>query len=445
MQKKDVILSQKKPQKTRAQRLRWLLALSSLPLFGIVTAFGIAPGATPINVPVAEVAHEIALPEIASFKESATVDSTPEFIWHLDETRRGDTLAAVLDRMNIRNADAINYLRHAPEAKALSTDLGPNRTLLSKTTPRGELIELQFHLSSINALLVRKSERDGYVAETVPMAMEKRVLVKSATIESSLFAATDRAGIPDSIATKIADIFSSEIDFNLDLRKDDHFTVIYEAVFNNGELVKTGRILAAEFVNKGTALRGIAFGENGTESYYSPEGTNLHKAFLRSPLEFSRISSGFTLARFHPILQTWRAHKGVDYAAPIGTRVKAVADATVSFVGSQGGYGNIVILQHNNGINTVYGHLSRFSPGIKRGQQIRQGDIIGFVGMSGLATGPHLHYEFRIHGEHRDPLKVALPTAIPLQPSQRAAFVEHAAPLTAQLDLLRGTNLAALE
>lgn len=447
MQEKDDILSQKKPSRTHAQRLRWVLALSSLPLFGIVTAFGIAPSTATIDVPVAEVSQEIKLPDIKEHPESVAQQDENGFIWHLDETQRGDTLASVLDRLNVRNAEAIAYLRHAPEASALATSLGPHRTLLSKTTPAGTLIELQFEIDATNALVVRKTsnDTDTYSAKTMPMALEKRILVKSADIESSLFAATDAANIPDQIATKIADIFSSEIDFNLDLRKGDHFTVIYEAAFNHGELVKTGRILAAEFVNKGKVLRGIAYGPEGHESYYSPEGNNLQKAFLRSPLEFSRISSGFSLARFHPVLQTWRAHKGVDYAAPIGTRVKAVADATVDFVGGQGGYGNVIMLKHNNGVSTVYGHLSRFAPGLKRGQPIHQGDVIGFVGMTGLATGPHLHYEFRIHGEHRDPLTVALPTAVPLEQHQRNAFLAHSQPLVTQLDLLRGTDLAALE
>ena len=184
---------------------------------------------------------------------------------------------------------------------------------------------------------------------------------------------------------------------------------------------------------------------DGRENYFTPDGKNLQKAFLRSPLEFSRISSGFSLARFHPVLQHWRAHKGVDYAAPTGTRVKAVADAKVSFVGKQGGYGNVVVLQHAGGISTVYGHLSRFASGLRVGQKITQGEIIGFVGMSGLATGPHLHYEFRVHGVHRNPLTVALPTATPLPVDMLADFSRHSEPLLAQLDLVRGSNLAYLE
>lgn len=449
MQEKNSILSQKKPHSTHSPRLRWILALLTLPLFGVITAFGIAPNTSTNTVSVTEVAQEIALPDIQLNADSTTQSDESNITWHLDVTQRGDTLAAVLDRLNIRNNEAVNYLWHAPEARAFSTRLGPGHSLLSKTTEQGELIELQFQIDAGNVLIVRKTginaEAAKYTAQNLPVALDTRILVKSAEIESSLFAATDAAGIPDQVATKIADIFSSEIDFNLDLRKGDHFTVIYEAGFNNGELIKTGRVLAAEFVNKGKVLRGIAFGPEGHESYYSPEGNSLQKAFLRSPLEFSRISSGFTLARFHPILQTWRAHKGVDYAAPIGTRVKAVADATVDFVGGQGGYGNVVTLKHSNGVSTVYGHLSRFAPGLKRGQQIHQGDVIGFVGMTGLATGPHLHYEFRVHGEHRDPLTVALPTAVPLEQHQRNAFFADSQQYITQLDLLRGTDLAALE
>ena len=436
MQKKNRILSQKYTLGTRQQRLRWLLAASAVPLLGVAAAFAIAPYSLPNTTPVMGVTQEIALPQLA--------DVTSEPLWRLDQVQRGDTLSSVLSRLNIRNADAIAYLRQAPEARALATQLAPSRTLLAKTTEQGDLLELQFQMDAGNALLVKKTDT-GYTAQQQAMALEKRVLVKSAEITSSLFAATDAADIPDNIANKIADIFSSEIDFNQDLRKGDHLTVVYEAAFNSGELVKTGRVLAAEFINKGHALRGIAFGEEGHESYYSADGKNLQKAFLRSPVEFTRISSGFSLARLHPILNTMRAHKGVDYAAPMSTGVKAVADATVTFVGAQGGYGNMIILDHHNGISTVYGHLSRFAASTKRGATVHQGTIIGFVGMTGLATGPHLHYEFRVHGEHRDPLTVALPSAVPLDASQRASFNQHAQPLLAQLDLLRGTDLAALE
>lgn len=443
MQKKTAILSQNDTTRTHKQRLRWLLGISSIPLFGIVAAFAIAPQTLPLNVPSTEITEEIALPAPLASAADAAANTPP--LWQVDQVRRDDTLASLLERINIHNPEAVTFLHQAPEARALATQLRPGRTLLTQTTPDGVLLELQFQIDVNSALVVRKTA-DGYQAQEMPLLLENRVLVKSAEIHSSLFAATDEAGIPDQIATQLADIFSSEIDFSLDLRKGDRFTVVYEADFSNGELLKTGRVLSTEFVNQGKTYSAILYRDpQGRENYYTPEGKSLQKAFLRSPLEFSRISSGFTLARFHPILNTWRAHKGVDYAAPMGTRVKAVADATVAFVGGQGGYGNVVILQHAGNISTVYGHLSHFAPGLHKGQKIAQGEVVGFVGMTGLATGPHLHYEFRVHGEHRDPLKVALPTAVPLSTEHLADFKKQAQPLVAQLELLRGSNLALME
>lgn len=428
----------------RKLKLRWLLGISSLPLLGIAAAFGIAPQTLPTYVPTAEVVEDIVLPTAPVSQLDAAADAQATLL-QVDQVRRDDTLSAVLDRMNIHNQEAVTFLRTAREAQALATQLRPGRTLLSRTTESGELLELQFQIDTNNTLVVKKSA-DGYVAKEMPLALENRVMVKSAEIKSSLFAATDDAGIPDQIAVQIANIFSSDIDFNTDLRRGDRFTVIYEASFSNGEPIKTGRVLSTEFINQGKAHNAVLYKAiDGRESYYSAEGKSLQKAFLRSPLEFSRISSGFSLARMHPVLNTVRAHKGVDYAAPTGTRVRAVSDATVVFVGSQGGYGNVAILQHANGISTVYGHLSRFAPGLHRGQKIMQGENVGFVGMTGLATGPHLHYEFRINGEHRDPLKVALPTATPLPADQLAMFRDQSKPLLEQLALLRGSNLASLE
>lgn len=428
----------------RKLKLRWLLAAASLPLLGIAAAFGIAPQTLPSNVPTVEITENVALPAIsATESNSASAQDSP--LLQFDQVQRDDTLSTLLERMNIRNPEAVTFLRTAREAQALATQLRPGRTLLTKTTESGELLELQFQLDINRALMVKKTA-NGYVAGEIPLTLENRVIVKSAEIRSSLFAATDEAGIPDQIAIKVANIFSSDIDFNTDLRRGDRFTVIYEASYSNGELIKTGRVLSTEFTNNGKTHDAVLYQiAEGKESYYTPEGKSLQKAFLRSPLEFSRISSGFSLARFHPVLNKWRAHKGVDYAAPVGTRVRAVSDATVTFVGTQNGYGNVIMLQHINGVSTVYGHLSRFAAGLHRGQKVSQGDDIGYVGMTGLATGPHLHYEFRTNGEHRDPLTVALPTAIPLPAEQLAAFSTYSKPLLEQLALLRGSNLASLE
>lgn len=444
MQKKTAILSQNQEAKTHRQRLRWLLGISSIPLFGIVAAFGIAPQTLPTRVPIVEVTEEILLPPAIEIVGNISESNSP--LWQVDQVRRDDTLSTLLERINVRSPEAITFLRQAPEARSLATQLRPGRTILSKTTSTGELLELKFQIDASHSLSI-KQINGRYETREAPLAAESHVEVKTAEITSSLFAATDVANIPDQIALQLANIFSSEIDFNQDLRKGDRFSVLYETSFSNGELIKTGRVLSTEFVNQGKTYRAVLYHTaDGHDHYYTPDGKSLQKAFLRSPLEFSRISSGFSMARFHPVLQTWRAHKGVDYAAPIGTRVKAVADSTVTFLGNQGGYGNVVTLQHAGGISTVYGHLSRFAPGLRKGQKIVQGEVIGFVGMTGLATGPHLHYEFRVHGEHRNPLTVALPTSAPLLPAdQLAEFGKQAEPLLAQLDLVRADKLASLE
>jgi len=210
--------------------------------------------------------------------------------------------------------------------------------------------------------------------------------------------------------------------------------------------VRAGRILAAEFINHGTPYRAVYFQKsNFGGDYYTPDGKSMRKAFLRSPIEFSRVSSGFTNSRFHPILNKWRAHKGVDYAAPTGTRVRVTADGIVSFVGKQGGYGNVVMVSHQGVYSTVYGHLSRFANDIHRGQRVTQGEVIGNVGMTGLATGPHLHYEFKVNGVHRDPLHVALPDAAPISPVQQAAFRDSTRSLNERLSMLRNARLAKLD
>lgn len=441
-QGKGRILSQIKASQERKLRLRWLLAVSSIPLFGVITAFGIAPQTAVQDIPVELVVEELTLPG-ESVVTALTFNQQP--LWQADEVRKDDTLSTILDRLNIRNVEAIDFLRQSPDASALAAKLRPGRSILAKTTEDGKLLELQYQYDW-NAALQVKLNTDGYVAEQVQLAQENRTELKSAEIRSSLFAATDAAGIPDAVAMQLVQIFSSDIDFHLDLREGDRFTVIYEAGYSKGEMTSPGKVLAAEFVNQGKTYSALLYRDNnGRSDYFTPDGKALHKAFLRSPLEFSRISSGFTLARFHPVLKRWRAHKGVDYAAPIGTRIKATADGTVAFAGQQGGYGNVVMLQHTGGVTTVYGHLSRFAAGLRKGQRISQGDVIGHVGMSGLASGPHLHYEFRVHGQHRDPLKVALPNTATLTNINQAAFKAQAQPLLAQLALLRSTQTASLE
>ena len=278
------------------------------------------------------------------------------------------------------------------------------------------------------------------------MPLETHVLMKSAEIRHSLFGATDAAGIPDSVATQLADIFGGDIDFHRDIRKGDRFSVIFESISHLGKMVRTGRILAAEFVNDGRTYRAVWFeGSDGRNGYYTADGKNIRKVFLRSPLEFSRVTSGFSGGRFHPVLKEVRAHRGIDFGAPTGTRVKATGDGVVEFAGRKGGYGNLVVLRHQSQYQTYYGHLSGFAAGIRKGTRVAQGDVIGYVGATGIATGPHLHYEFRVGGVHRNPLAMVLPAAPPLAADQMARFRDSTQGILARLDEIRGTNLALLE
>jgi murein DD-endopeptidase MepM/ murein hydrolase activator NlpD len=277
---------------------------------------------------------------------------------------------------------------------------------------------------------------DGLSARQRAIAEAPRLVYKTATIRSSLFAATDSAGIPDAVAMQIARVFATDIDFHSDLRKGDRFSVIYEMMYEAGELVAPGRILAAQFVNDGRVHHAVLFQDDeGSEGYYSLDGSNRAKAFLRSPVEFSRVSSGFG-ARFHPIFRNWRAHTGVDFAAPRGTRVLATADGHVVAAGPRGGYGNAVEVRHGSGITTLYAHLSGFASGVRSGARVRQGEPIGFVGATGYATGPHLHYEFKVAGMHQDPLRVALPKADPVPARLRSHFLAIANDARAKIDLV---------
>jgi len=243
---------------------------------------------------------------------------------------------------------------------------------------------------------------------------------------------------------QLADIFAWDVDFALDIRSGDSFLVIYEERYLNGEKLDDGDVLAAEFSNQGHRYQALRFvDDDGNRAYLTPDGHSLRKAFLRTPVNFSRISSHFSLGRKHPILHKLRAHKGVDYAAPTGTPVTASGDGKVAFVGTKGGYGKTVVLQHGQGYSTLYAHLSRFTKGLRAGSRVHQGEVIGFVGSSGLATGPHLHYEFQVNGTHMNPLTVRLPQAAPIEQRYRAAFSQLAGERLAQLETIRRTQLAS--
>jgi len=420
----------------RKLKLRWFVTLSTLPLLAVVSAFGIIPQSEISFTFNQNTVAEISLP--TDTQQSVS----PDVFWHSERVQRGDTIAELLRRLHVNDESASKYLRQDKAAESLLR-LASGKAVQAGTRADGSLISLQFINNDGNQVIIERKGND-FNTRTLEVQIEKRIFMRTGEISSTLFAATDAAGIPDITANQLADIFSGDIDFHRDLRKGDVFSVIYEMNYSNGLPVSAGNILAAEFINQGHQYRGLYFelGKN-RGSYFSPDGKSMRKAFLRSPLEFSRVSSGFKNSRFHPVLNKWRAHKGVDYAAAMGTKVKVTADGVVTYVGKQSGYGNVVMVDHQGRYSTVYGHLSRFANGLRRGQRVSQGDIIAYVGKTGLATGPHLHYEFKIKGQQYDPLRVALPDAKPINPVQKAQFQAATASMNERLNMLGGNRLLA--
>ncbi len=424
----------------RKVRLRWLIAASTLPLFGIIAAFGVAPQTDTNQIPVSTVIENLTVPATV-IQADNSIPATA--YWRDERIESGDTVAKVLDRLGVSNEEISRFLRNTEATRALA-QIKPGKHVQAQTSDSGELLWLR-NISSTGALLQISRQGQNFTVSQQQAALETRTVMKSGEIHNTLFGATDAAGIPDSIVTQMAALFSTDIDFHRDLRRGDQFKVVYEVLYNNGEPVITGRILAAEFTNDGQTYRAVYFRQpNGKGEYYTPDGKSLKKAFLRSPIEFSRITSGFGM-RFHPILKQWRMHKGVDYAAPAGTKIKAVADAVVAFVGQENGYGNFILLQHSGNYSTAYAHLSAFAKGLHKGERIHQGDVIGYVGSTGWATGPHLHFEFRIAGVAVNPLTAKIPYAFPISAQYQPMFRSATGPLVAKLDLLNGTNLAALD
>jgi murein DD-endopeptidase MepM/ murein hydrolase activator NlpD len=331
--------------------------------------------------------------------------------------------------------------------------LRPGKRIQAEVTENGQLqwlraIMLEGKDGATNLTVQRQGE--GFVAANEPAKLERRMEMQTIEIKSSLFAATDDLNIPDSVAQQLVDMFSTNIDFRDDLQRGDRFNIVYETFWQNGEAVRAGRILAGQFEGTdGKKYQSVWFDEPGSKnggSYYGFDGKSLKKAFLKSPLEFSRISSAFSL-RKHPISGLWKQHKGVDFAAASGTPIRAAADGTIAFAGGQGGYGNVIVINHGGNVTTAYAHMSRFGKGMRAGTAVSQGDVIGYVGSTGWSTGPHLHYEFRVAGVPRDPMGMSVPTVQPLSGAELARFRAVAADMQHRFALLRpmekGQMLAA--
>jgi murein DD-endopeptidase MepM/ murein hydrolase activator NlpD len=410
-----------------------------LPVCGVLTAFGVASDTQLDKIERQELIQQLNLPAFEPLASSSERFRASERI------QRGDTVAALLQRLKVDDPAAFTFLRTEAKAKAIF-QLRPNRSLRATTNAEGRLLSLTYLYSPEEYLRVeRQADAVNFSAEMKPIAPVAQLTRKSGLIRSSLYGATDDAGIPDAVANQIARIFSTDIDFHVDLRKGDRFSVVYEMLHQDGESLGAGRVVSAEFTNHGKTFEAFLYTDaDGQDGYYSVDGQNRAKSFLRSPLAFSRVSSGFG-GRVHPLLKNWRQHTGVDFAAPRGTPIWATADGVVDFAGVKGGYGNVIEVRHHAGTTTLYGHLSAFAAGARKGMRVIQGQTIGYVGATGWATGPHLHYEFKIAGAHQDPLRVALPKAEPLAQKYIAAFKQSAQAQSAQLALLRDTSFGKFE
>ncbi len=415
-----------------------------------VTAFGVAPLAPDAaDLPVSQITEPVQALPVQGQREALLEHSFKLF--RTEVTRSTDTAETLLRRLNIDDAGAAAYLRTDPLARSLLLGRA-GRSVTAETTDDQRLMTLSMRWATDDEthfqrlVIARDEDKFSSRVERAPFTISTRMA--SGNIRTSLFAATDDANIPDAVAVQIASIFSGDIDFHRSLRKGDRFSVFYETLEADGEALKTGRVLSTEFVNNGKAFQAMWFSDPNQPvstvaasgkpaapkgAYYSLDGQSLRKAYLASPMEFSRVSSGFKM-RFHPILQTWRAHLGVDYAAPTGTPVRSVGDGVVDFAGVQGGFGNVVFINHRSGHTTVYAHLSRIN--VKRGEQVSQGQNIGAVGATGWATGPHLHFEFRVNGQHQDPMLMAQRSeSIPLTAESMPVFQRLAATVRSQLQV----------
>lgn len=369
----------------------------------------------------------------------------PKADWTEVKIRRGDTLSLAFERhgLSYRDSLAIAHLEGHGERFTRGLKAGDAMRVLADDA--GRVLAVDYPLDAIRTLEIRAAEDgEGYRAETVAADVERRAAYAVGSIDTSFYVDALEAGLSDKLVMNLAYIFGWDIDFVYDIRAGDRFVVIYDELYRDGDKIGDGRILAAEFVNRDRKLRALRYtDENGDGAYYTPEGDAMKKAFLRTPLDQFRISSHFNLRRKHPVLNRIRAHQGTDYAAPTGTPIKATGSGRIAFRGRNGGYGNMIEIKHNSRHTTRYAHMSRFASGLGTGNRVRQGQIIGYVGMSGLATGPHLHYEFRVYGAPRNPQTVELPKADPLPKKYLADFRSETAPLLAQIESLGRTQVAS--
>lgn len=424
----------------RGMRASRVISFSAL-FFAVcaVGAVGVAPLAPDAsNLPVKTVTQELVLPSLD--EQIAKIILQQQHYVREEKIQRGDTLAALMLRLGIDDAKASQFIKSDTIARSLM-QARAGKSVQVKTTDEGGLEWLRVGLQDggdkgNKTLLIARDEHGEFKASEVAEQLERRIEMRSGDIQSSLFVATDKAQVPGAVADQIVKMFETNIDFHK-LQRGDYFNVVYETFWQNGEMVKTGRLISGEFRNSGKLFQAVWFDEGAGEGgYYSFDGKSLKKAFLKSPLEFSRVSSGFSM-RVHPISGKWKRHTGIDFAAVSGTPIRASADGTIEHAGPQGGYGNMVIVKHWNGYSTAYAHMSRFAPSSHKGARVTQGQVIGYVGSTGWSTGPHLHYEFRVNNEPKDPNTISVQSAAALAAHELSRFKMVAADMAHRFDLLR--------
>ncbi len=442
----------RKPAKSKA--LWWFAAGLGIPLLGIALVTGLSTDAPlpPVSdSPMMTSPNAVALPvdemDAAAITSDVLepvieIEPDPEYDKLTLTVGRGDTMEKLF-RKNSLDVGHLMQIAQIDEAEQRFRRIKPG-DVFEVEHEDGQIFSIFSKLDLTTALRIDRVE-DNFVAQIIERPVEHRKRHAYGVIESSLFESAAQAGLSDRTIMNVAGIFAWDVDFILDIRSGDNYYVQYEEIWQDGEFVTDGEIIAAEFNNNGRQLRAVRFkdGENNTD-YFTPDGDSVRKAFIRAPVDFTRISSNFNPKRRHPILNTIRAHRGVDYAAPRGTPIKAAGDGKVIFRGTKSGYGRVVILQHGGNITTLYAHMSGYAAKATLGSRVRQGQTIGYVGMTGLATANHLHYEYRLNGVHRNPRTVSLPDAEPIADKYREQFLAEAAPILEELDRFKSTQVASI-
>jgi murein DD-endopeptidase MepM/ murein hydrolase activator NlpD len=445
------------PAKRRWTRLHTVVVLASITAIGTLLSLASQDAVanrpqqitieenTPLSEPVLAVPRQqitipLAIPEITAEAEPKQ-QTTEALNWVNFKVKNGDSLAYLFKRNNLSAAELHQIMKLGKLTRSLRY-IKPGQHFRVSMNQQQQINELFYDINKLESLHIKRTD-SAFTAKLLKRPVDKRTTFASAVIDSSLFEAGKNAGMGDALIMQLVGVFGWDIDFALDIRKGDRFNILYEEQFLEGKKLKDGPIIAAEFTNQGRTYKAVRYTDaKGRTDYYSDDGRSMRKAFLRTPVDFRRISSRFG-KRHHPTLNRMKLHKGVDYAARTGTPIKAAGDGKVIFRGRKGGYGKVIILQHGGRYSTLYAHMSRYKKGVYAGKRVKQGQIIGYVGSTGRATGPHLHYEFRVNGAHRNPLTVRLPDAAPIAKKYKADFAAASQSLLAQLDARKPTQVAS--